>query len=129
MIPGGKIFGASSKYVQFVPAFEPKKNEVVISKSLYSCYSSPQFARLMDNYKDRQVYVVGYNSIMCCLSTLVSAYHLGQKLYYVIDASWAKSTERFSEQENHRFAVDVIQAAGYAHCVTTADLLAMRTAS
>jgi ureidoacrylate peracid hydrolase len=121
---GGPIFSPGAELTEFIDEFKPEANEVVITKHLYSCYSSTEFSRVMAEHTKDQVFVVGYNTIMCCLSTLISAYHLGQRLSLVTDASLAKATNEFTESENHRFAISVIQAAGYANCVTANEVLA-----
>ena len=77
----------------------------------------------MQSFKHDEVFIVGYNSIMCCLSTVISGYHLGHQLHVVKDAMLAKSTKDFTEQENHRFALSVIEAAGYANCVSAEEVM------
>src|SRR6185295_8607364 len=43
----GEIFSPESPYSGFVAGFEPAKGESEIVKGDYSCYSAPEFARLM----------------------------------------------------------------------------------
>jgi ureidoacrylate peracid hydrolase len=122
---GAPIFSPDSEYTDFIEGFTPLEGEVVVSKSLYSCYSSSKFCQLMQGFKHDEVFIVGYNSIMCCLSTVISGYHLGHKLHVVKDAMLAKSTKHFTEQENHQFALSTIEAAGYANCVSAEEVMSV----
>jgi nicotinamidase-related amidase len=117
----GDVFGRDSAYSGFVAGFEPRKGEAEIVKGDYSCYSAPEFARLMKDNLARPVYVIGYGSTKCCLATIVDGYHRGQKFFYVADASNAKRSERFDEKSLHAHATDILKS----YCtVVASDALA-----
>lgn len=120
---GGKIFATNSEFTELVEGFEPIASERVFTKSLYSCYSDEAYAEYMRENKSNKIYIIGYNSIMCCLSTIIEGYHKGQNITFVQDASLAKSTKDFTEEDMHKHSVSIIETAGFAEVINTADLL------
>jgi ureidoacrylate peracid hydrolase len=118
----GEIFNPKSEHSGFVPGFEPAPGEEEITKGNFSCYSAPRFAELMKERLDRPVYIIGYGSTMCCLSTIIEGYHRGQKFTFVRDASCARRTANFDEQSTHAYATDILST--YAKVVETAHALA-----
>jgi ureidoacrylate peracid hydrolase len=119
----GHLFGEGMEFSRFVEGFEPLPNEPVFTKSNLSCYSDEGFRRMMDGAHQDQVFVAGYNSLMCCLSTLVDAFHRGHRLHYVADASLARATRCADEAEAHRHATEILSI--YADIVTTDEVLAV----
>jgi nicotinamidase-related amidase len=118
----GHLFDEAMEFSRFVEGFEPLSSEPVFTKSNLSCYSDDAFSRMMDSACDDQVYVAGYNSLMCCLSTLVDAFHRGHRVNFVADASLARATQQGDEQEVHRHVIEIL--AIYATIVTTDQVLA-----
>jgi ureidoacrylate peracid hydrolase len=88
----GSIFGQSHAATQFVKGFEPLPHEHLFTKGNFSCYSNPGFEKFMETSRPEQVYLIGYSSLMCCLSTIVEGYHRGHELSFVTDASLARAT-------------------------------------
>lgn len=120
-VQDGHVFNEQTPFGRFVEGFEPRGSEMLFSKDKLSCYSNKGFAELMQWARSETVYVIGYNSIMCCLSTLVEAFHRGHRLNFVTDASLAKATAHASEDETHRIMTDVISI--YANVVRTEDVI------
>jgi len=114
------LFNEALEYSRFVEGFEPLPNEMLFTKTKLSCYSSEPFRLFMDSAREEDVYIVGYNTQMCCLSTVVDGYHRGHRFNYVADASCARATPHASEQEAHRHACDII--AIYANLRSTSDI-------
>src|SRR3954454_24591524 len=123
----GHLFDEEMEFSRFVEGFEPLASEPVFTKAKLSCYSDDGFARMMESAYHDQVYVAGYNSLMCCLSTLVEAFHRGHRLNYVADASLARATKHADEQVAHRHATDILSI--YANVVATDQVLAIRRES
>jgi ureidoacrylate peracid hydrolase len=119
----GHLFDEAMEFSRFVEGFEPLPSEPVFTKSNLSCYSDEGFSRMMESAYHDQVYIVGYNSLMCCLSTLVDAFHRGHRLNYVADASLARATRSADEQEAHRHATEILSI--YANIVATDEVLAV----
>lgn len=118
----GEIFNPKSEHSGFVAGFEPAPGEEEITKGNFSCYSAPRFAGLVKERLDRPIYIIGYGSTVCCLSTIIEGYHRGQKFTFVRDASCARRTPNFDEQSTHACATDILST--YAKVVETASVLA-----
>jgi ureidoacrylate peracid hydrolase len=123
-LQSGAIFNPESEHSGFVEGFEPRAGEREIHKGDFSCYSAPDFSVIMRQHAARgdEIVIIGYGSTMCCLSTIIDGYHRGQQLTFVQDASSAKASARFGEEDLHERAQDVIGT--YARVVTTRELLA-----
>jgi nicotinamidase-related amidase len=117
----GQLFNEALPYSLFVEGFEPRAEEMVFTKGNLSCYTNDGFRRLMEAVDGEPVFLAGYNSLMCCLSTLIQAFHEGQRLNFVADASLARATAHADEQTAHLHATDIISI--YANLVKTSDVL------
>ncbi len=116
-----EYFGYGSPYAEFIEGFEPLEGELVMEKSDFSCFSSPEFQALTDRLRNREMIIAGYSAANCCLSTMVSAHHRGFEFTFVTDATCAKSTKRFGEQDMKEHIVDIISA--YGNLATTEEIL------
>ena len=83
---------------------------------IFKALDSPPHRRLVG-----AVYVMGYNSLMCCLSTIIEGQSRGHKLTFIEDASMAIATPNADEAAAHVHGVDLI--AVYASVVDTEDVL------
>lgn len=119
-VQAGDIFNADSPNSDYVEEFRPLAGETQFVKSDFSCYSSPEFARLSAAEPQREIVVIGYGSTMCCLSTIIDGYHRGQKFVFVRDASSAKRTASMDELTAHKAATDIISI--YAKVVGASEL-------
>lgn len=106
----GSIFSKNSPYAGFIEGFEPRENEVVCIKDNFSSFSSPEFRDALDGKENSQIYVLGYGSTMCCLSTIIDGYHRGYKFTFVTDASNAKPTKCLNSRKLHEAANEILQA-------------------
>jgi ureidoacrylate peracid hydrolase len=120
-IQDGSLFNAETPFAGFIDGCGPLPTERVFTKAKLSCYSTPGFGRLMTKLKGRTIYVIGYGSTMCCLSTLVEAHHRGHRLTFVADASYARPSKDALEAEVHKHATNVIGI--YANLATTHEVL------
>lgn len=120
-VQDGQLFNGSMPFSRFVEGFEPLPAEMVFTKHNFSCYSNDEFSRLMRSTNGERIYVIGYNSLMCCLSTIVAAFHEGHRMTFVADSSLARSTKSGNEAEAHRYATDIISI--YADLATTDEVL------
>lgn len=116
------LFNEATDWSLFVEGFEPHAGEMIFTKRKLSCFSDEAFAKMMETARENPVYVVGYNAQMCCLSTVIDAFHRGMKLKFVRDASWARATARGTESEVYPWIADTIGI--YAEMVETAQVLA-----
>ena len=107
----------------FVEGFEPKINEHYFEKSIYSCYSNPEFMRFMEERKNEPIYLIGYGTTKCVLSTVIDGFHRGHRsLIVVADATLAKAEQDFTETALHQAMLAVIQSS-YAKIEATEDII------
>lgn len=58
---GNGIFNRHElQFSGFVGGFEPKQNEQYFEKSIFSCYSNPEFSYFMEEKKNEPIYIIGY---------------------------------------------------------------------
>lgn len=106
-IQNGEIFSKDNHFSDFIDGFEPLNNECVITKSNFSSYSNKEFTNTVGN---SDLYIVGHGSTMCCLSTTIDAYHRGNKVFFISDASYAKKTPIADEKAMHLYATEIIKS-------------------
>lgn len=116
-------FNPQTPYFDFIDGFTPKANEEVFIKNLYSCFSNENFCKFIAIHKNDTIYLIGYNSIMCCLSTVIDGYHRGYRFILVEDATYAKAAPEYSEEDMHRHAISIINTAKYAATIKTIKIL------
>lgn len=98
----------------FVEGFKPLEGEYYFEKSIYSCYSNSDFAAFMEKRKQEPIYIIGYGTTKCVLSTVIDGFHRGHhSLVVVSDATYAKaeSTHGFTEKALHQAMLAVIQSS------------------
>lgn len=108
----GPVFRRDSPESQFIDGFQPDAGEAVIEKSQLSCYSNPDFGKLVGEGAPGPVHVAGYGSTMCCMATIVAAPLFGHRLTFVHDASWARAGGGLDEAELHRNATAILAIHG-----------------
>jgi nicotinamidase-related amidase len=126
-------FNPNSEYYKFADGFEPLPGERHFVKEDYSCYSSREFAHYMEQLEREasnsksspNIYLIGYNTVMCCLSTLEEARRRKQSgVHFVSDASYAKALPpRYSEEDAHAFLVALFEIKKLAEIVSTEKVI------
>lgn len=114
-------FTYGSPYAEFIDGFGPQEGEESMVKSNFSCFSSREFQALVDKYRHEEIIIAGYGTSMCCLSTMIDAHHRGYDFTFVADATCAKRSARFDEQDMKEHIVDILAAFG--HLTTTEEIL------
>lgn len=116
-----ECFTYGSEYSLPIEGFEPQDGEYSLVKSNFSCFSSREFQSLMDKWRHEDIIVAGYGATMCCLSTMIDAHHRGHEFTFVRDATCARRTARFDEQDIKERVIDLIGAFG--RLADTAEIL------
>ena len=119
----GEIFNASNPYSEYVDGFNALHGEAEFVKSNFSCFSSEDFCSFMGQRKNDRIYIVGYGSTMCCISTIIDGFHKGFNLTYIHDASAAKKG-LFDESSTHAHATEIIST--FARVMNTGELIGHR---
>ncbi|WP_196606827.1 isochorismatase family cysteine hydrolase [Pectinatus frisingensis] len=121
-LQNGKIFNPDSKYSEFVDEFLPLRNEIVLEKHDFSCFSNTTFLLKMKKlHQSDNIFIIGYSSTLCCLATIIDGYCKGIRFNYVFDASKAKRSVKFNENELHSVVVDILSK--YSNIVSTKEIL------
>lgn len=120
-----ECFARGSQFSEFIDGFEPIDGEISLIKSDFSCFTASEFTALMDKYRHEDIVLAGYGATMCCLSTLVDAHHRGLEFYFVKDATCAKRTPNFGEQDMKKHVLEILTA--FSTLVTTEQVLAKST--
>lgn len=102
------IFKSQEVYSDYIEGFHPEDTELEFIKERFSCYSSSGFAAQLEALIDNDIYVIGYSSNMCVLSTIIDGYHRRNKMIFINDCSNAKSDGGKSEQEIHEVMTIVL---------------------
>jgi len=118
----GPVFERGSEYTEFVPGFEPKNGEPVYTKSLPSCFSSAELAEAVKAAKVDEIMVVGYNTSVCCICTIIDGMHRGYGFTLVEDAVASMAANGVSEAQMHQSGVNV--ARQFARIASTDEALA-----
>lgn len=121
-------FNPKTDYFDFVDNFRPIAPEKHFLKTDFSCYSSPEFnAYLSELFTSKEpapnIYLIGYNTVMCCLSTLEEARRKEHKMHLVKDATLAKAIAGVTEKDMHQIMLDVYAAKGLASLITTEEIV------
>lgn len=116
----GVIFSTSSEYSEYIDGFMPKKSEKQFIKNNYSCFSNADFSKELEKYKSLRIFIAGYNSTMCVLSTIIEGYHQGYDINFIHDASNAKTDGKTPEQERHNIMTSVLSS--FANVISFKDL-------
>ena len=116
-----ECFSYGSEYSDYIDGFGPQGNELDLVKTDFSCFSCPEFQALVDRARHQEIILAGYGATMCCLSTLIDAHHRGYEFTFVTDATCAKRSARFGEQDMKEHIVDIM--AAFANLTTTDELI------
>lgn len=129
---GATRFDPQTEYYDFVEGFEPLSTEKHFVKHDYSCYSNNEFTNYMlqleqaaqSKKQTNNIYLIGYNTVMCCLSTLEEARRKKQSgVQLIADATYAKAIGKYHEQQTHEFMLALIETKKLAPLVFTEKIL------
>ena len=109
---GDELFSKESPYSDYISEFKPSENEKEIIKYLYSSFSAPEFEQELQKQPDSPIFIIGYNTAICVLSTIIEGYHRGYKMTLLKDASSAKSDGITPEKERHEMLTSVLSSFG-----------------
>lgn len=107
-----ECFAYGSELARPIEGFEPIEGEHSFVKSNFSCFSNGEFQALIDKWRHEDIILAGYGASMCCLSTMIDAHHRGHDFTFVKDATCARRTARFEEQDVTERIIDLVAAFG-----------------
>ena len=80
------FFNAAGPFVGWIDGFEPQRNEMIFERKQPSCYSSEDFAQLVE-HGGHDLVLAGFAGESACLSTMVDAFHRNHRIVFLKDAS------------------------------------------
>jgi nicotinamidase-related amidase len=119
----GNHFSKANKFSDWIEEFRPGVSDMIFEKSGVSCYSSPEFSKMMDECAGEPAILAGLTSAQACLATLVDAATRDHRIIFAVDASATTATDEFDELAAHRSAAFI--ATQHASVLTTDDILGM----
>lgn len=116
-----KVFLKDDPLSNPITGFEPRQEEPVFEKSMYSCFSSNALERELAIKKPDEIIVIGFGSSMCCLCTTIDGVHRGYSFTLVEDATASRAFSHASEDEMHTSAYNILKQ--YANVIRTSELV------
>lgn len=80
------FFNVATPFSGWIEGFEPQRNEMVFERKQPSCYSSEEFAQIMQ-HGGADFVLLGFAGEAACLSTLIDAFHRNHRFLFLKDAS------------------------------------------
>jgi nicotinamidase-related amidase len=112
------FFNAATRFSQWIDGFSPLPTEMVFERELPSCYSSDEFASVMNEGGGVNFVLAGFAGESACLSTVIDAYHRGHRVTFLADASASHAVETVTASNVHSLLSKVLGL--YATVATTA---------
>lgn len=101
---------------EIVPELLPRQDEVVLRKTRYSAFSGTELEHVLSRLRTERVVIAGVATHLCCESTARDAFMRDLDVFFVVDATAAKS------RGLHLAALRTL-ADGFAVLVTTEEVL------
>lgn len=108
---GAPLFQAGSRFARWIEGFEPHGCDMIFDRDRPSCYASPAFADAMERGLPPLV-IAGFAGESSCLATAVDAYHRGQAVTFLSDASASHGLEDIAAHEIHRTVSAIMRVFG-----------------
>ena len=83
---GAGAFEAISHMTAPIDRLRPAGREPVLQRRAFSAYADRAFARLLDDHKERSIYIAGFSAPFSILATAFDAAERGDRLMLVQDA-------------------------------------------
>ena len=106
-----KFLGAAVRIPSWIEGFEPRRADMVFDRVLPSCYASPEFVE-MTSYTGGNCVIAGLFGESSCLSTMVDAFHRGQSVTYLADASASRAADGISSESMHNAITTIASLYG-----------------
>jgi nicotinamidase-related amidase len=101
------VFEAGTHTAPWIEGFQPWGSEMIFERERPSCYASAQFTEVM-TYSGGNIVLAGFAGQGSCLSTAVEAFHRGQTLTYLADASASHDLDELGASDVHRAVTKLI---------------------
>jgi nicotinamidase-related amidase len=116
------FFNAATPFSHWIEGFEPMGCDMVFERERPSCYSSPQFANVM-NHAAADLVIAGFAGETACLATAIDAFHRDQRITFLSDASASHALDDIPAADTHAAVTKIIGL--YAQTLDTGTWLKM----
>lgn len=104
-------FNPATTFSGWIEGFEPTGADMIFERDKPSCYSSSQFAELMDSCGGHFV-LAGFAGETTCLSTAIDAFHRKHRFAYLADASASHGLGELTAKEVQAAVTKIIGVYG-----------------
>ena len=95
----------------WIDGFVPTRDDAVFDRSQPSCYASAPFADMMA-HAGSQIVLAGFAGEAACLATAIDAFHRGQRVTFLEDASASHGLGEFDASEVHGVISRIVELYG-----------------
>ncbi|MDQ8727159.1 isochorismatase family cysteine hydrolase [Bradyrhizobium sp. LHD-71] len=120
------FFNPATPFSGWIEGFVPTRDDAVFERSRPSCYASTPFADMMA-YAGNHVVLAGFAGEAACLATAIDAFHKGQRLTFLEDASASHGLGEFDASEVHGVISRIVEL--YGDVCSTQSWIASTTAT
>jgi len=108
---GAPLFQAGTRFARWIEGFEPQGCDMIFDRDRPSCFASPSFADVMERGSPPLV-IAGFAGEAACLATAIDAFHRGQDVTFLSDASASHGIDGIAAEDIHRSISAVLRAFG-----------------
>ena len=105
------FFNPATPFAGWIEGFVPTRDDAVFERNRPSCYASAPFADMMA-HAGNHIILAGFAGEAACLATAIDAFHRGQRLTFLEDASASHELGEFDASEVHGVISRIVELYG-----------------
>jgi nicotinamidase-related amidase len=105
------FFNPATPFSGWMDGFVPTRDDAVFERSRPSCYASAPFADMMA-HSGNHIVLAGFAGEAACLATAIDAFHRGQRVTFLEDASASHGLGEFDASEVHGVISRIMELYG-----------------
>lgn len=105
------FFNPVTPFSGWIDGFVPTRDDAVFERVRPSCYASAPFADMMA-HAGNHIVLAGFAGEAACLATAIDAFHRGQRLTFLEDASASHGLGEFEASEVHGVISRIVELYG-----------------
>jgi nicotinamidase-related amidase len=105
------FFNPATPFSGWIDGFVPTRDDAVFERGRPSCYASAPFADMMA-HAGSQIVLAGFAGEAACLATAIDAFHRGQRVTFLEDASASHGLGEFDASEVHGVISRIVELYG-----------------
>ena len=105
------FFNPATPFAGWIEGFVPTRDDAVFERGRPSCYASAPFAEMMA-HAGNHIVLAGFAGEAACLATAIDAFHRGQRVTFLEDASASHGLGEFGAPEVHGVISRIVELYG-----------------